>query len=218
MVSQGMGAPARSHPRTRQYDRARVRHSARGDAASPDRSLSARRRRIHRRGDRHRRRRVFAAGPQHRRVLAKAAELPWKTTRNIIALAAKRYRCSMTDVDKPMAPFQRLRPTTAQQILDFHRTRKRPSSRALGLGRSLGDQQHRHQPALLDRAHRIGLPLRHVGAHDGSRADIVGRACAGPAHLAAACDTAKANVTQILQNLFDRPRKLYEASDAQGTG
>jgi len=62
-------------------------------------------------------------------VLAKAVELPWETTRNIIALAARRYRRSMADVEKAMASFQRLRPSTAQQILDFHRTRKRPSSR-----------------------------------------------------------------------------------------
>ena len=62
-------------------------------------------------------------------VLAKAVELPWETTRNIIALAAKRYRRSVADIDKAMAAFQRLRPSTAQQILDFHRTRKRPSSR-----------------------------------------------------------------------------------------
>jgi hypothetical protein len=35
----------------------------------------------------------------------------------------------VTDVDKAMAAFQRLRPSTAQQILDFHRTRKRPAAR-----------------------------------------------------------------------------------------
>lgn len=62
-------------------------------------------------------------------VLAKAVDLPWETTRNIIALAAKRYRRSMADIEKAMAAFQRLRPATAQQILDFHRTRKRPSRR-----------------------------------------------------------------------------------------
>ena len=62
-------------------------------------------------------------------VLAKAVELPWETTRNIIAQAAKRYRRSVADIDKAMAAFQRLRPSTAQQILDFHRTRKRPGIR-----------------------------------------------------------------------------------------
>jgi uncharacterized protein (DUF2336 family) len=55
-------------------------------------------------------------------VLAKAVDLPWETTKTIIALAAKRYRRSAGDLEKAMAAFQRLRPSTAQQILDFHRT------------------------------------------------------------------------------------------------
>ena len=59
-------------------------------------------------------------------VLAKAIGLPWETTKSVMALAAKRYRRSVTDIEKAMAAFQRLRPPTAQQILDFHRARKRP--------------------------------------------------------------------------------------------
>ena len=59
-------------------------------------------------------------------VLAKAIDLPWETTKSVMALAAKRYRRSVTDIEKAMAAFQRLRPPTAQQILDFHRARKRP--------------------------------------------------------------------------------------------
>ena len=61
-------------------------------------------------------------------VLAKAVELPWETTKSIITLAAKRYRRSVADIERAMAAFQRLRPSTAQQILDFHRTRKRPTT------------------------------------------------------------------------------------------
>lgn len=58
-------------------------------------------------------------------VLAKAADLPWETARNLIALAAKRFRRPAGDVDRAMAAFQRLRPSTAQQILEFHRTHGR---------------------------------------------------------------------------------------------
>ena len=63
-------------------------------------------------------------------VLAKASDLPWETAKNLIALAAKRYRRSPGDVDRAMAAFQRLRPATAQQILDFHRTHGRGRARA----------------------------------------------------------------------------------------
>ncbi len=58
-------------------------------------------------------------------VLARAVDLPWETTRSIIALAAKHYRRFAGDIDKVMSAFQRLRPTTAQQIVDFHRTHGR---------------------------------------------------------------------------------------------
>jgi uncharacterized protein (DUF2336 family) len=54
-------------------------------------------------------------------VLAKAIGLSWETTRSIMMLAAKRYRRSANGVDQAMAAFHRLRQTTAQQILDFHR-------------------------------------------------------------------------------------------------
>ena len=62
-------------------------------------------------------------------VLAKASDLPWETARSLITLAAKRYRRSPGDVDRAMAAFQRLRPATAQQILDFHRTHGRGRAR-----------------------------------------------------------------------------------------
>lgn len=56
-------------------------------------------------------------------VLAKAVGLPWETTKNILTLAAKRYRRSAADVDKCMAAFERLKQPIARQILEFHRTR-----------------------------------------------------------------------------------------------
>ena len=54
-------------------------------------------------------------------VVAKAIGLSWETTRSIMMLAAKRYRRSANGVDQAMAAFHRLRQSTAQQILDFHR-------------------------------------------------------------------------------------------------
>ena len=67
--------------------------------------------------------------PETLLVLAKAVDLSWNTTKTIIALAAKRYRRWAGDLDKTMATFHRLRPATAQQIVDFHRThgRHRPA-------------------------------------------------------------------------------------------
>ena len=60
-------------------------------------------------------------------VLAKAIGLSWDTTRGIMALAAKRYRRSMAGIDQSMSSFNRLRQSTAQQILDFHRMPTRPA-------------------------------------------------------------------------------------------
>jgi uncharacterized protein (DUF2336 family) len=60
-------------------------------------------------------------------VLAKAIGLSWDTTRGIMTLAAKRYRRSMAGVDQLMPSFNRLRQSTAQQILDFHRMPARPT-------------------------------------------------------------------------------------------
>jgi hypothetical protein len=60
-------------------------------------------------------------------VLAKAIGLSWDTTRGIMALAAKRYRRSMAGIDQSMSSFNRLRQSTAQQILDFHRMPTRPT-------------------------------------------------------------------------------------------
>jgi hypothetical protein len=54
-------------------------------------------------------------------VFAKAIGLSWETTRSIMMLAARRYRRSTTSVDQAMPAFHRLRQSTAQQILDFHR-------------------------------------------------------------------------------------------------
>jgi uncharacterized protein (DUF2336 family) len=61
-------------------------------------------------------------------VLAKAVGLPWETTKNILTLAAKKYRRSAADVDKCMAAFERLKEPIARQILEFHRTRGRAGS------------------------------------------------------------------------------------------
>jgi hypothetical protein len=60
-------------------------------------------------------------------VIAKAIGLSWETTRSIMLLAAKRNRRSVTGVDQAMAAFQRLRQSTAQQILDFHHLPTRPA-------------------------------------------------------------------------------------------
>ena len=60
-------------------------------------------------------------------VLAKAIGLSWDATRGIMALAAKRYRHSMAWIDQSMSSFNRLRQSTAQQILDFHRVPTQPT-------------------------------------------------------------------------------------------
>jgi Uncharacterised protein conserved in bacteria (DUF2336) len=54
-------------------------------------------------------------------VLARAIGLSWETTRSIMTLVAKRYRHSLNSVEGAMPAFHRLRQSTAQQILDFHR-------------------------------------------------------------------------------------------------
>jgi len=62
-------------------------------------------------------------------VLARANGLSWETTRSIMMLAAKRHRRSTTGIDQTMPAFFRLRQSTAQQILDFHRMPSRPARR-----------------------------------------------------------------------------------------
>jgi hypothetical protein len=62
-------------------------------------------------------------------VFAKAIGLSWETTRSIMMLAAKRYRRSPAAVDQAIPAFHRLRQSTAQQILDFHRMPSRPAPR-----------------------------------------------------------------------------------------
>jgi uncharacterized protein (DUF2336 family) len=62
-------------------------------------------------------------------VLAKAIGLSWETTRSILMLAAKRYRRSTIWIDQSMPSFNRLRQSTAQQILDFHRLPERAARR-----------------------------------------------------------------------------------------
>jgi hypothetical protein len=62
-------------------------------------------------------------------VLARAIGLSWETTRSIMTLAAKRYRYSVTGIDQVMPAFHRLRQSTAQQILDFHREPARRARR-----------------------------------------------------------------------------------------
>jgi uncharacterized protein (DUF2336 family) len=59
-------------------------------------------------------------------VLARAIGLSWETTRSILMLAAKRHRRSTAGIDQAMPSFFRLRQSTAQQIIDFHRM---PSAR-----------------------------------------------------------------------------------------
>jgi uncharacterized protein (DUF2336 family) len=62
-------------------------------------------------------------------VLARAIGLSWETTRSIMMIAAKRHRRSMAGIDQTMPSFFRLRQSTAQQILDFHRMPSRPARR-----------------------------------------------------------------------------------------
>lgn len=62
-------------------------------------------------------------------VLAKAVGLPWETPRSILILAAKRYRRSAMGIDQAKPSFNRLRQSTAQQILDFHRLPERAARR-----------------------------------------------------------------------------------------
>jgi uncharacterized protein (DUF2336 family) len=62
-------------------------------------------------------------------VLARAIGLSWETTRSIMTLAAKRYRHSLNSVDRAMPAFHRLRQSTAQPILDFHRAPSRAARR-----------------------------------------------------------------------------------------
>ena len=62
-------------------------------------------------------------------VLARAIGLSWETTRSIMLMAAKRYRHSLSSVDQAFPAFHRLRQSTAQQILDFHRTPSRAARR-----------------------------------------------------------------------------------------
>ena len=58
-------------------------------------------------------------------VLSKAIGLSWETTSSILTLGARKYRRSAREIEKCLAAFQRLEQSTAQQILDFHRTRGR---------------------------------------------------------------------------------------------
>ncbi|HKS84609.1 MAG TPA: DUF2336 domain-containing protein [Pseudolabrys sp.] len=60
-------------------------------------------------------------------VLARAIGLSWDITRNIMILAAKRHRRSASDIDQAMSSFNRLKQSTAQQILNFHRMPTRPA-------------------------------------------------------------------------------------------
>ena len=56
---------------------------------------------------------------------AKAIGLSCETTRSIMILAAKRHRHSTASVHQAMPAFHRLRQSTGQQILDFHRMSSR---------------------------------------------------------------------------------------------
>jgi hypothetical protein len=69
------------------------------------------------------------ASSQSLLVLARAIGLSWETTRSIMTLAAKQYSHSLNSVDRAMPAFHRLRQSTAQQILDFHRTPSRAARR-----------------------------------------------------------------------------------------
>ena len=58
-------------------------------------------------------------------VLAKAIGLHWEATKTIILLAAKRFHRTTPDTERCRIAFQRLRGSTAQQILAFYRTNTR---------------------------------------------------------------------------------------------
>lgn len=58
-------------------------------------------------------------------VLLKSIGLSWETTKCILKLGTRKYRCSAGEFEQCLTSFQRLKQQTAQQILGFHRTRKR---------------------------------------------------------------------------------------------
>ncbi|MEJ2435666.1 MAG: hypothetical protein P8Y53_21910 [Pseudolabrys sp.] len=47
-------------------------------------------------------------------MLARAIDLPWETTKNIISMAARRHQRPNGDIDKSLAAFRRLKQSTAQ--------------------------------------------------------------------------------------------------------
>ena len=54
-------------------------------------------------------------------IISKAVRLPWHTTRSILRLCATRCHRSTAEIDRHFGAFHRLKQSTAQQILSFHR-------------------------------------------------------------------------------------------------
>ena len=69
-------------------------------------------------------------------VLAKAAKLPWITTKALLMLCVRQRRISSIEIEQCLASFERLNFATAQKIVDFYKIRRTtpdrpgPSSRA----------------------------------------------------------------------------------------
>ena len=61
-------------------------------------------------------------------ILAKAVGLSWPTVKTILLLRAKRHIISPEEISQCLASFERLKPTTAQEIVRFYRTRGRTAS------------------------------------------------------------------------------------------
>jgi len=60
-------------------------------------------------------------------ILAKFAGLSWTTAKAILLLAAADRGMSAQDLDQAMSSFTRLHPNTAQRVLGFYRTRRKPA-------------------------------------------------------------------------------------------
>jgi hypothetical protein len=62
-------------------------------------------------------------------VLAKAIGLSWKTTKIILELRAEKVLRSANEIEQCLKAFQRLNRSTAQEIVNFHRTRERSATK-----------------------------------------------------------------------------------------
>ena len=57
-------------------------------------------------------------------ILAKVGGLSWSTVKNIINMRKDLAHIEVMDIDAAEQTYERLRPSTAQQVLRFHRTQQ----------------------------------------------------------------------------------------------